>query len=330
MNTKKNENDNKTLSLIPKKRGMAISIDDMIHNLELGDLVNQITKHLPFSTVDEIRCYYAEDVLGKLSEINTRRDIEENNKAKINKAIQILKNAGIVKRTMFLDERYPISENPDSEKENADVLAVSEQKTQREEIQTKTKQKTKTAQLLEERNAKISVLRSQAKESHAAILELLAKFQEAVDQNDANDYNSEIAKHIEQLEALAAQLDKDSSPWGPEVRSKSLKTEIREYKRQLGKLNQRANAILQSESKEEEDEYFKSKEAELIFYLVELDGELRMKKLGITRQHTRNLATAKKWRNDIAQLIHPDVSNHPKAAQAFSVLTEMYEQMTRR
>ena len=62
--------------------------------------------------------------------------------------------------------------------------------------------------------------------------------------------------------------------------------------------------------------YFKSKEDEYIFYLVELDGELQQEK-------------AKKWRNSIITVIHPDASSHPNVNDATAKLNEIYKRMTK-
>lgn len=75
------------------------------------------------------------------------------------------------------------------------------------------------------------------------------------------------------------------------------------------------------------EEYFVSKANEYIFYLTELDGELRMKKLGITKTHFSNKKRAKTWRDKISKQIHPDVNNHPKSHLAMSKLNEMYASM---
>ena len=73
--------------------------------------------------------------------------------------------------------------------------------------------------------------------------------------------------------------------------------------------------------------YFNSKASEYIFYLIELDGDIRMKKLGITNVHFKNKRLAKKWREQISKAIHPDVCQHPYATQAMSKLNELYNQM---
>lgn len=74
--------------------------------------------------------------------------------------------------------------------------------------------------------------------------------------------------------------------------------------------------------------YFKSEADRIIYALLKLDGEQRLKELGVDRSHTKDLQKAKKWRNDLAKIIHPDICNHPEAAEASGKLTKLYEQMT--
>ena len=66
---------------------------------------------------------------------------------------------------------------------------------------------------------------------------------------------------------------------------------------------------------------------EYIFYLTELDGEIRMKKLGITKSLFNNKNEAKVWRDKILKEIHPDINNHPKSTLAMAKLNEMYNSM---
>lgn len=73
--------------------------------------------------------------------------------------------------------------------------------------------------------------------------------------------------------------------------------------------------------------YFTSKSNEYIFYLTELDGEIRMKKLGIKKSLFNNKKAAKTWRDEILKEIHPDINNHPKSTTAMAKLNEMYHSM---
>lgn len=74
-------------------------------------------------------------------------------------------------------------------------------------------------------------------------------------------------------------------------------------------------------------EYFISKMDEYIFYLLELEGELRMQKLGINKSHFTNKKKAKQWRDKISKEIHPDKSDHKKAEEAMAKLNSIYEAM---
>lgn len=76
--------------------------------------------------------------------------------------------------------------------------------------------------------------------------------------------------------------------------------------------------------------YFKSEVDRIIYALLRLDGEQRLKELGVNKSHTRDLEKAKSWRNGLAKIIHPDVCKHPESVEASTKLTQMYEQMTRR
>lgn len=76
--------------------------------------------------------------------------------------------------------------------------------------------------------------------------------------------------------------------------------------------------------------YFSSQAAEYIFYLVELDGEVRMEKLGITSSCFSNKRSAKNWREKISKVIHPDICHHLYASDAMSKLNELYAHMVGR
>ncbi|WP_444684527.1 hypothetical protein [Alkalicoccus luteus] len=82
----------------------------------------------------------------------------------------------------------------------------------------------------------------------------------------------------------------------------------------------------QSQIKKEVN-YFKTEVDELIFYLLELDGDSRLDKLGVTSFHYRNRKYANNWRKDLARKLHPDVCKHPKAEEAYKELSKIYEGM---
>ncbi|OPX49138.1 hypothetical protein [Clostridium thermobutyricum] len=71
--------------------------------------------------------------------------------------------------------------------------------------------------------------------------------------------------------------------------------------------------------------YFKSKSDELIFYILELSGKARNKKIGLNEEIFADKNLAKKWRNQILQKIHPDISKNPKADEAVIKLEQLYE-----
>lgn len=74
--------------------------------------------------------------------------------------------------------------------------------------------------------------------------------------------------------------------------------------------------------------YFKSEAVRIIYALVELDGEQRLRELGVDKSYYRDLGKAKKWRNKLAKVIHPDACKHAKAALATNKLTEIFQNMT--
>lgn len=77
----------------------------------------------------------------------------------------------------------------------------------------------------------------------------------------------------------------------------------------------------------DDSHYFASVGTEYIYYLVELDGELRTQKLGISKAQFTNKKKAKEWRDQIVKQIHPDVNHHPNATQAMNILNEIYATM---
>lgn len=74
-------------------------------------------------------------------------------------------------------------------------------------------------------------------------------------------------------------------------------------------------------------ELFKSEEARIIFYLLEIDGPKRAKALNITKLHYSDKSLAKKWRDNLAKKIHPDKCKIEGANIAISKLNQLYEEM---
>lgn len=77
-------------------------------------------------------------------------------------------------------------------------------------------------------------------------------------------------------------------------------------------------------------DYFKTRTDEIIYALIELKGKQRQEKLNITKFCYNNAQYAKKWRNDILKLIHPDKTKHPRAEEAMTLLQELYEGMVQK
>jgi len=70
------------------------------------------------------------------------------------------------------------------------------------------------------------------------------------------------------------------------------------------------------------DDYFKSRQAELLFYLTKLEGKQRNKLLGLTDLHYEDKTIAKKWYREICQYAHPDKGGDERA---FHVLKKIYD-----
>jgi len=75
------------------------------------------------------------------------------------------------------------------------------------------------------------------------------------------------------------------------------------------------------------DNLFTSNEAKIIYTLLNHEGEKRAEILGITREMYSSLKKSKKWHNNLAKLIHPDVSHYSLATEAISELNNIYEKM---
>ncbi len=69
-------------------------------------------------------------------------------------------------------------------------------------------------------------------------------------------------------------------------------------------------------------DYFKSKQAELLFYLTKLEGKKRNELLGLTNAHYENKELAKKWYQQINKYAHPDKGG---SKEAFIVLKKIYD-----
>lgn len=69
---------------------------------------------------------------------------------------------------------------------------------------------------------------------------------------------------------------------------------------------------------------FISKQAEYIYYLTELEGKQRNKAIGITDDLYEDITHAKKWFQQLSQLVHPDKGGN---TNAFSELKNLYDVM---
>ena len=69
-------------------------------------------------------------------------------------------------------------------------------------------------------------------------------------------------------------------------------------------------------------DFFKSKQAELIFYLTQLEGKQRNRMLGLSDEHYTNKELAKNWYREVAKYVHPDKGGNEKA---FATLKKIYD-----
>ena len=75
------------------------------------------------------------------------------------------------------------------------------------------------------------------------------------------------------------------------------------------------------------NQYFKSKAHELAFYLMEIDGEIQMEKLGINQYQFNNIDAAKKWRGHLLNIVHPDHFDDDLSNGATNAVYEIYKRM---
>ncbi|PIH55810.1 hypothetical protein [Paenibacillus sp. LK1] len=76
-----------------------------------------------------------------------------------------------------------------------------------------------------------------------------------------------------------------------------------------------------------EIDFFKSDIDQLIFYILKLDGDTRLKYLGISEFFYKNKEIATRWRNRMIKKLHPDICKHPLASEATSEVNKLYEGM---
>jgi len=85
--------------------------------------------------------------------------------------------------------------------------------------------------------------------------------------------------------------------------------------------------VIQKSNKDNEDLYFKSQAHRYIFALVELDGESRQRVLDINDELYHDKEKAKKWRDNIVKLIHPDSCKIEDMENAMAKLNYLYSRM---
>ena len=61
--------------------------------------------------------------------------------------------------------------------------------------------------------------------------------------------------------------------------------------------------------------------------MLEREGEVSLKKLGITNRHYKDKEQAKEWKMQLIKKIHPDQSKHPMAEEATKELNKLYGSM---
>jgi hypothetical protein len=133
-----------------------------------------------------------------------------------------------------------------------------------------------------------------------------------------------VAKAFHKLKASswAALVDKLKNPPIAKPTIKGLQAQITELKAENKNLKQQLITAQNTES-----DYFVSPTAEIVYSIVKLDGEQRLKALGVNRSHYKDGDKAKKWRNDLAARVHPDKCTHPQAATAMDEVTALYKNM---
>jgi hypothetical protein len=119
-----------------------------------------------------------------------------------------------------------------------------------------------------------------------------------------------------------ALADKLNNPPIAKPTIKGLQAQITELKAEIETLKQQLTTAQNTDS-----DYFVSPTAEIVYNIVKLDGEQRLKALGINRSHYKDGDKAKKWRNDLAAKVHPDKCAHPQAATAMDEITALYKNM---
>lgn len=120
----------------------------------------------------------------------------------------------------------------------------------------------------------------------------------------------------------AALVDKLNNPKPAKPTIKGLQAQVAELKAENTSLKQQLITAQSTDS-----DYFVSPTAEIVYSIVKLDGEQRLKALGVNGSHFKDASKAKKWRNDLAAKVHPDKCAHPQATTAMDEITALYKNM---
>lgn len=89
-----------------------------------------------------------------------------------------------------------------------------------------------------------------------------------------------------------------------------------------------ANKAMQSER--EINSYFYSEGHEYIYYLVELNGDIKKNNLGINKNLYTNKKKAKEWKDRISKKIINEATDHPNLNRALEELNNIYQEMIKR
>lgn len=96
----------------------------------------------------------------------------------------------------------------------------------------------------------------------------------------------------------------------------------------ISNLSKRFNSVTSLNSNtNDSDGFFISSPAKYIFALTQADTQLRRELLEVESSFFRSKEEAKKWRNDIAMIIHPDKCDLPNADRAYDKLDDIYKAM---
>lgn len=96
-------------------------------------------------------------------------------------------------------------------------------------------------------------------------------------------------------------------------------------RRTYSKVTKTIQAWIESQKPVYNNPFFKSADAEAIFYLTQADGEARMYFLGVNHIHYRSETAAKRWRDNVMEIIAH--SKHPMAAEATAEVNRIYNDM---